>query len=541
MKLGLYGLPCAGKTYLLEKLQGVQILHGSNELNKLSGGKFFELSEEEKHKTRIKYAEYVNSLSSKFVISDGHYSFLDDIVFTESDGILYDIILYLYCEPKILSDRFNQSQKNCKYKELSIAMIEQWQNFEINSLRNECHKRNKDFYVISDGMIANSKFKSFLELLKSGFSSYKLAREIVSQIKDIYPNPTEIHLIDGDKTLIKQDSFRFCCNGKTTVFDGDFYTAYQSYLFGEELNKKTLNINNVESLVLNENIKKMTDNAPYIILSSGITEVWKQISEYLSLKNVVANHMISADTKYYVAKLLKEKNYKVIAHGDSKVDLYMLQEADESYLYIYNKLSNSLIGENIKGINLIYDLTPYILQSEKYPAVLNDIAICKSNSGINGSKLAVAHMKLGQQLGNKISQIIPSKNTDVIVLERGGRFFGDGLYCAFGGTFHSYSTSTSNLPVLYGERVIIVDSVINTGKSILEIINNINNLYSKKEIIIASNVIQNKAVLLFEQYKIFTVRISDNSFVGKRQIKQIGKTGPDTADRLFNNIKSYFE
>ena len=50
-------------------------------------------------------------------------------------------------------------------------------------------------------------------------------------------------------------------------------------------------------------------------------------------------------------------------------------------------------------------------------------------------------------------------------------------------------------------------------------------------------VIQNEAVELFKDYLVFATRLSKNSFVGVNQSKQTGKTGPDTADRLFNLIK----
>ena len=52
-----------------------------------------------------------------------------------------------------------------------------------------------------------------------------------------------------------------------------------------------------------------------------------------------------------------------------------------------------------------------------------------------------------------------------------------------------------------------------------------------------ANVIQNEAVELFKDYLVFATRLSKNSFVGVNQSKQTGKTGPDTADRLFNLIK----
>ena len=60
------------------------------------------------------------------------------------------------------------------------------------------------------------------------------------------------------------------------------------------------------------------------------------------------------------------------------------------------------------------------------------------------------------------------------------------------------------------------------------------------DVIIAANVIQNEAVELFKDYLVFATRLSKNSFVGVNQSKQTGKTGPDTADRLFNLIKKRY-
>lgn len=88
--------------------------------------------------------------------------------------------------------------------------------------------------------------------------------------------------------------------------------------------------------------------------------------------------------------------------------------------------------------------------------------------------------------------------------------------------------------------VVIVDSVINTGKSIMRIIDELKNHNPGIDVIIAANVIQNEAVELFKDYLVFATRLSKNSFVGVNQSKQTGKTGPDTADRLFNLIKKRY-
>lgn len=47
--------------------------------------------------------EYINALNDEVIVSDGHYSFLETVAFTEADGDLYDIFIYLYCSPENLN------------------------------------------------------------------------------------------------------------------------------------------------------------------------------------------------------------------------------------------------------------------------------------------------------------------------------------------------------------------------------------------------------------------------------------------------------
>ena len=335
-------------------------------MRRICGGSFLELSEEEKHQVRIKYTEYINGLNDEVIVSDGHYSFMETVAFTEADGELYDIFIYLYCSPENLKERYALSEKNGKFAGESIESLRQWQEFEINNLREKCHRRNKDFYVVSDNEEEQNKFFDFLSLLREGFSSYDLATDICNQIMEQFNKQDILYMVDGDKTIIIQDSYRFCCNGK-------------------------------------------------------------------------------------------------------------------------------------------------------------------SNSGISGSRLAAAHVRLGEKIGRHIAAVFPEKNTSILVLERGGRFFGDGVYMGAGGIFYSMNPKQDDAPVINTERVVIVDSVINTGKSIMRIIDELKNHNPGIDVIIAANVIQNEAVELFK-----------DSFVGVNQSKQTGKTGPDTADRLFNLIKKRY-
>lgn len=536
MRIALYGLPCAGKTTLMNNLSEIKTVNGSETLKVLCNGNFSDLTEEEKVSVRIKYTEYLRNLNDETILSDGHYSFLDKVVFTEQDGDIYDVFVYLHCNAEVLKTRYEHSAKNEKYKELSAIQIDKWQQFEIENIRTECHNRNKDFYVIKSDEITVNELSDFIHHINTGYSSFEVAKNLVSEIIQKYPEPCHIHLIDGDKTAIIEDSFRVCSNHITKVFDGDFYTGYQSYCFSKETEHLQYDFSKLYDITVNTDIWDRIKKENYFILSAGITVLWEKLASSFGFTNVLANPLISADTKFYVTKLLKQRGYTITAYGDSKNDLYMLKEADKGYLYIGKRISSSLRNADLSGLNFIYDKAHVVL-FDKDSTINEDVSITKSSSGINGSALAAAHLRLGEELGKEINCTIPTQNTAVIVMERGGRFFGDGLYSAFGGVFYPYNPAKDKFPnVSKHEFVIIVDSVINTGNSILSVIENIKCDNPKAEIIIASNVVHRNALSRLKQYKLFTVRVSDNYFIGKNQSVQVENTGPDTAERLFNLI-----
>ena len=202
MKIALYGMPCAGKSTLMDRITDAKVINGSQELRRICGGSFSELSEEEKHQVRIKYTEYINGLNDEVIVSDGHYSFMENVAFTEADGDLYDIFIYLYCSPETLKERYALSEKNAKFAGESMESLRQWQEFEINNLREECHRRNKDFYVVSDNEEDQNKFFDFLSLIREGFSSYDLATDICNQIMEQFNKQDILYMVDGDKTII---------------------------------------------------------------------------------------------------------------------------------------------------------------------------------------------------------------------------------------------------------------------------------------------------------------------------------------------------
>lgn len=155
------------------------------------------------------------------------------------------------------------------------------------------------------------------------------------------------------------------------------------------------------------------------------------------------------------------------------------------------------------------------------------IEITKSNSQINGVDLAKTHIFLGQCLGKYLieeEKFNPTETT-VVALMRGGIFFAQGIYYAMNCKFDIIQPKYEHYQK-QTKKTIIVDSVINTGNTIKPYIND-------PDIYFASCVTNEKALNLIGD-KLFTIRISKNTFEGSTSLIQKDGKGPDTTLRLFN-------
>ncbi len=151
------------------------------------------------------------------------------------------------------------------------------------------------------------------------------------------------------------------------------------------------------------------------------------------------------------------------------------------------------------------------------------ISITKSNSGISGPELAKAHMQLGEKLAEQIN--LPPEDTTAVAIMRGGIFFAEGIYFKLGCHFQTYDPKHDIFVRPATKHVLLVDSVINTGKTILDIL--------QPDMHVACCVINEHVLPLFAD-QLYTVRVSQNSFVGSNIKQQHGNVGPDTTMRLFN-------
>ena len=355
MRIGLYGLPTAGKTFILNAVRTFKAFAGSSMLKELASD-FHSMAAEEKKCVREQLA--IRLREKDDFIMDGHYSFGDEVVFTEEDGALYDAILYLYVDPTILEKRMGDSIRNKKYLAFDIK---KWQMFELESLRQYCHEHNKDFYVLDNpgkGFFPNiSMVLDFIDNLAAGYScvnyAERCADDILSKIKT-----QEICLTDGDKTLIIEDSSAVL-GYKTCIFEGNFYTGFQAWKHGREMTDFLRSIDwtgrSFEELGIHFNFSVIERiNMPCVILTAGHYAIWKEIANELKMPMYCGEQM-SAETKYFIVKCLQEKGIRIVAYGDSMNDYYMLRQADEGYLIAKadGTISRSLEYMDMEGIAIV--------------------------------------------------------------------------------------------------------------------------------------------------------------------------------------------
>ena len=355
MRIGLYGLPTAGKTFILDAVRNFEVLAGSSLLKTLAPN-FHTMAAEEKTHIRKQLAEQLRDKDN--FIMDGHYSFGDEVVFTDEDGVLYDIFLYLYVDPAILKKRMEDSVRNRKYLAFDV---EKWQMFEVESLRRYCHEHNKDFYVLDNpekGYFPDvSVVLEFIDSLAAGYSCVSYARKCEETIL----KKTEARLVclaDGDKTLIIEDSSAVL-GYKTHIFDGNFYTGFQAWRHNREMTDFLRFIDRIcpsfEKLGIHFNrsvIERI--KAPCFVLTAGHYGIWKEIANELKMPMYCGEQM-SAETKYFIAKFLQEQGIRIVAYGDSMNDYYMLKQADEGYLIAKadGTLSRSLKHMDTEGITVV--------------------------------------------------------------------------------------------------------------------------------------------------------------------------------------------
>ena len=179
------------------------------------------------------------------------------------------------------------------------------------------------------------------------------------------------------------------------------------------------------------------------------------------------------------------------------------------------------------------------------------------NAKVAGPALRKAHARVGWYLATKFLtelvgveeypiphvlethritgyQLLHEKRTLIVALMRGGEPMASGVSEAFplAMFFHAKNPKDLELQHLRGQQtVLLVDSVVNTGKSVVEFVQYVRKLHATIRIVVVAGVVQaqfaSKGSLdSFANVQMVALRFSDTKFKGS------GTT--DTGNRLFN-------
>lgn len=350
MRIGLYGMPTAGKTHILDQINFIEVLRGSKILREYDPD-FDNRDETGREQDRRAVVRLLMEKHS--FIMDGHYAFGDEIAFTEDDGRLYDVYLYLYISPDTIKERMALSDKNRKYLKYDVA---KWQNTEINKLRRYCHFTGKDFYVLDNPPENHfedvSSIIAFIRSIVDGYSCVSYAKECAEHIIKKSKSNT-IVLLDGDKTLTIEDSSGTIFGYKTHLYDGNFYTGFQAWKQNEEFKQYSFEDLTEIPIHFNETVKSAITKDTFI-LTSGHERIWRFIAKKLGLDFFYGSQM-SAETKYFITKYLQKAGKRVVAYGDGMNDYFMLKQADKGYLITKQdgSISRSLKGRDLEGLIIV--------------------------------------------------------------------------------------------------------------------------------------------------------------------------------------------
>jgi len=383
MKIALYGVSNSGKDYFINrataKIDNLSHVPGSATLRRLAlekyGREFKSLTEAEQTDIRIAFTETAREIEEKtgHIIVDGHYAFplgndRYNVVFTEADRSLYDVFLYLNTEPGRIIENQKNARPGREPEKFSLQEIEAWQAFEIKNMSLMCQNLGRELLVLDGDFSCGLDF--FSELLNSPerFLPEAIARRIVESNLSWLTGAETIILMDCDKTLSLNDTTKSFCEraGKEIqtlreIFRGEYYTVYQFYRakrYYDEV-KPAARYDEAcafaaENAPMNQALIKdiLAAQIPAVTMgvTSGLVEIWSLIQKKHNFPQIVAcsaqagrkGEYVSTMVKAAIVKELRALRKKVLALGDSPIDILMLERADQGYLVTMPKLSSGV-------------------------------------------------------------------------------------------------------------------------------------------------------------------------------------------------------
>ncbi|KAF3768732.1 hypothetical protein M406DRAFT_349858 [Cryphonectria parasitica EP155] len=400
--IGIYGVPGAGKSFLLSRLETV-LNNGSERFSFYEGTQvilqivsgtleaFQKLPEADKTLYRqqaiIKIRDSVAASGHPAIVT-GHWMFWPEgeagqYVYTQHDLAVYTHIVYLDTPADIIIQR-RQGDLTRAREPVSREHIRAWQCEEKTQIRRVCHKHGILFSTV--GTARPSETETEVLSLIRGFikqteeSNTRLAKEVLD---DGLQRGTEdletVLVLDGDKTLIAEDTgtlfWKAIAQNREsseeaedplqTLFSGplgySFLAFCQANLLYEEANhnldfQKTCDAvaaqvsPHAEFLRLLEKVET-SHHTRAVVVTCGLAVVWDKILRRAGLtrctvvgggpngdRTLVVTAQVKAALVDHIQHVL---HCHVLAFGDSTLDIPMLSKADEAFIVVGNEQTRS--------------------------------------------------------------------------------------------------------------------------------------------------------------------------------------------------------
>ncbi|KAI8930907.1 hypothetical protein NX059_011922 [Plenodomus lindquistii] len=584
--VGLYGISGSGKSHIINKLRikpgnPYLIFDGSEMIDRVVPGGLSAFHAMESSARKLVREEAVSNIArecadaGKMGIVAGHYMFWDDEgsaeperVGTQKDWGTYTHVVYLKTEPGVVQ-RYRGGDTSRERTELSVEHLRKWQELEVMELRKLCRQNwvmfatlRVDAKMDEEGVL--DRFEDFLFNFRRTRTEEEadVGVEVDAAIASSHMMKTML-VLDADKTLAPVDTgamfwsdeeavARIPEDPHKAVFQSRGYTReafQQAMLLHEEFSEEEFDAicERVASKVdLFPEMEKLLKNVAEdehvgaMVVTCGLRGVWEKVLERYGCPHVelIAGgrlddpYMVTDVTKEYVVGQLHKQNVRVVAFGDSPLDIPMLEAADEAYVVVCNERvrSNSMNWALTTAINdsrlsavqvVLPEGCSHRLNLDKIPKVTLDKAEQQRilhikdardrilhatektsakllmtptrDAAYRGPALREAHERVGEYLATEyLSDLLGLEEIEIqhvqgratsghrvrdetatliIPAMRGGEAmaFGVSKVLPRASFVHARNFGDIDLEHFEGRRsILLVDSVVNTGESMVE-------------------------------------------------------------------------
>jgi len=409
--VGLYGISGSGKSYLLKQLKNNHdfahehfTFYDCSSLleNVVDGGldAFKKMKNEQQYEAReraLSLAAAQCQSNAKTGVVAGHYMFWQagdkdepKRVGTERDWATYTHIIYLLVDPEIVATRTKEDNIR-ERKQLPVEHLRKWQEAEIMELRAVYRDHGIQFTAITETPTTTSgRIGERLAALLDSFQCHDEAANTtaVEQAVDTALGGQEgldtMLLLDADKTLAPHDTGLMFWKDTTLtgssakcplteVFKKSYsYAAFRRamLLYEEKADDFDAICASVAAKVemypdMIEMLKRAgwftTPHVNALIVTCGIRRVWELVLERNNLGHIKVigggsisdGYVVTGELKGAVIDHLHKKKLRVLAFGDSPLDMTMFHKADGAYIIVGNEATRSSTMEKtlVKAIN----------------------------------------------------------------------------------------------------------------------------------------------------------------------------------------------